>query len=489
MPRRMLGLVALLLLAATAQTQIKTYTVRNGDTLSGIAAKVGVGQAIIAKANKLTTILRIKPGMMLRIPAGARALSKKPTAPKGSYIVRDGDNDWTIAKRLNVTVAQLHSANPGIQWSKIRAGHPVIVPSEGLKAQVAAKYAKRKPTGGYLVGSGDNDWTIAKKYSITPSHLRAMNPGVNWRAIQVGQRINVPGAKVLISAPTDIRSRFAVTTADDVAVRKGPDVSHPSIVTVKKSRTATILDRQAGWYKVQFEYGTIGWVRGDFLKGVSAMRIAAAKVKKSQGYFASNYSRRAGRRSGHIRPVSKGENLAVDVSGENADVMAKAKSLLGTPYVWAQESSRGTDCSGFTTQVYKSLGIKLPRTSKDQSRYGLTVSRGQLQKGDLIFFNTRGARQVGHVGIYIGSNKFIHSSSGAGRVTIDELKGYYSRRFAGARRVKDGSSSRYASLSGKRSARRVVADNPPAKPSSGRQPQKVEAAPQQTTKGVDEIGK
>lgn len=486
----MLGLVALLLLAAIAQTQNKTYTVRDGDTLSGIASKVGVGQAAIAKANKLTTIHKIKPGMTLRIPAASRAAAKSFSAPKGSYIVRDGDNDWIIAKRLNVTVAQLHSANPGIHWSKIRAGHPVAVPSASLKAQIAAKYAKRKPSGGYLVKSGDNDWSIAKRYSITPSQLRAMNPGVNWRAIQLGQRINVPGSKVVIAAPTDIRSRFAVITADDVTVRSGPDVSHQSIVTVKRSRTVTVLDREAGWYKVKFEYGTIGWVRGDFLKAVSATRVAAAKIKQSQKYVASNYSRRSSRFSRRYAPVSKGEILAVDTTGENADVLAKARSLLGTPYVWAHASSRGTDCSGFTTQVYNSVGVRLPRTSRDQSQVGMPIPRESLKKGDLMFFRTRGGgRTIGHVGIYIGNNKFIHSSSGAGRVTIDEFKGYYSRRFAGARRVKGGSSSHYATRSSKKNVGRVVAAKSPAKDEQDAAAPKVEAAPPQSTRGVDEIGK
>jgi hypothetical protein len=70
------------------------------------------------------------------------------------------------------------------------------------------------------------------------------------------------------------------------------------------------------------------------------------------------------------------------------------------------------------------------------SQYGQPVSKGALIPGDLVFFKTNRGTRINHVGIYIGSGKFIHSSSSAGHVKIDYLsQGYYSRRFAGARRV------------------------------------------------------
>ncbi|MDD4170126.1 MAG: C40 family peptidase, partial [Desulfotomaculaceae bacterium] len=93
----------------------------------------------------------------------------------------------------------------------------------------------------------------------------------------------------------------------------------------------------------------------------------------------------------------------------------------------------GFDCSGYTSYVYKQMGVSLSRTAADQFRAGVQVSKPSV--GDLVFFTTY-QRGASHVGIYIGNNQFIHASSGAGKVTITSLSdAYYSKRYLGARRV------------------------------------------------------
>jgi peptidoglycan DL-endopeptidase LytE len=114
---------------------------------------------------------------------------------------------------------------------------------------------------------------------------------------------------------------------------------------------------------------------------------------------------------------------------------SKAMSLMGVPYVWGGKSARGTDCSGFTTQVMESMGVKLPRRSADQYNVGESVSRENLQEGDLVFFNTAG-NGVSHVGIYLGEGKFINANSYVEKVAIDDLNSaYWAARYLGARRV------------------------------------------------------
>lgn len=110
--------------------------------------------------------------------------------------------------------------------------------------------------------------------------------------------------------------------------------------------------------------------------------------------------------------------------------------FLGVPYVWGGETLRGTDCSGFVQSVYARMGIRLPRISRQQWRSGRRVSRGDLRKGDLVFFRTIGGR-ISHVGIFTEkkTRTFIHASSSKG-VTYSKLTSrYYARRYAGARRV------------------------------------------------------
>lgn len=488
MPRRMLcGAALLLLVTGSAHTQNKTYTVRKGDTLSTIASKIGVKSSDLAKANR-TTSSRLKPGLVLRVPA-QRSTSQ-------GYVVVAGDNDWTIAKKLKVTVAQLHAANPGLEWPRLKPGQTVKRPTSQLMAEVAAKYNKRKPSGGYLVQAGDSDWTIAKKHGIAPSRLRAINPGVNWKAIQIGQRINVPGAPVKAPEVAKISSRYAVVTTDDVTIRKGPDVSHPAITTVDRSTQVTILDTVANWYKLKFPGGTIGWVRGDFLKGVSATKVVIERVAARKKPGAAPQTRvavveRRGSRASRLGRTAapKGLDLTVlNSAASSSELISRAKSMLGVPYRYGAMSRSAVDCSGFTSVVYRSVGKKLPRTSGSQARVGTPVSRSALQRGDLIFFRTRGGRLVGHVGIYIGSNKFIHAPSTGGRVRVDSISGYYSQRYLFARRVAFKSSGRLAS-NGSKSASVAKRAEPKAGAATQSAQEKPAAGTEHSTRAVDDIGK
>jgi peptidoglycan endopeptidase LytE len=112
-----------------------------------------------------------------------------------------------------------------------------------------------------------------------------------------------------------------------------------------------------------------------------------------------------------------------------------AMGFLGAPYRLGGSSVTGIDCSAFVKKIYQIFNITLPRTAFEQSHVGLRIARGELIEGDLLFFNTR--RKLGHVGIYIGNNEFVHASSRKRGVRIDSLKTpYFDRRFVTATRLK-----------------------------------------------------
>lgn len=93
-----------------------------------------------------------------------------------------------------------------------------------------------------------------------------------------------------------------------------------------------------------------------------------------------------------------------------------AAEQLGTPYRYGGMSSSGFDCSGLVAYVYGKLGVSLPHNAAAQYAYGRPVRRSELRPGDLVFFHG-----LGHVGLYIGRGKIIHSPQSGERVEIQNL--------------------------------------------------------------------
>lgn len=107
-------------------------------------------------------------------------------------------------------------------------------------------------------------------------------------------------------------------------------------------------------------------------------------------------------------------------------LLYEIKKHLGKPYVYGASSNdiNKFDCSSFVQKVFKDIGIKLPRTSKEQSNISSKIKLNSLELGDLIFFDTLG-HGVSHVGIYLGNGKFVHASSGKRKVIVSKIQGKY----------------------------------------------------------------
>lgn len=119
------------------------------------------------------------------------------------------------------------------------------------------------------------------------------------------------------------------------------------------------------------------------------------------------------------------------------ELVLRALSFVGVNYRRGGESPEsGFDCSGLVRYVFReSLGLSLPRTSRDISRVGETIGRDELQPGDLVFFNTL-RRGFSHVGIYLGEHRFVHAPATGGEVRVEDMRqGYWTKRFNGARRI------------------------------------------------------
>ena len=125
------------------------------------------------------------------------------------------------------------------------------------------------------------------------------------------------------------------------------------------------------------------------------------------------------------------------------EVVARAMLLINTPYTYGGNTPRGGfDCSGLVQYVIGQSLLddtrtlrRLPRSTAQWARASLPRDIGQLQRGDLVFFNTSGT-SFSHMGIYLGNRQFVHAPSSGGVVRTDRIdNSYFAPRFDGGRTV------------------------------------------------------
>lgn len=136
-----------------------------------------------------------------------------------------------------------------------------------------------------------------------------------------------------------------------------------------------------------------------------------------------------------IGQAPKAEAATASVANK---IISIGDNYLGVPYRFGAPSgvTYVFDCSSFTQYVFKKMGVSLPRTSKAQASRGSYVSRANLKKGDLVFFSTaRTGKSIGHVAIYAGNNRILHTY-GSGGVKFSSINSsHWSSHYITARRV------------------------------------------------------
>lgn len=350
-----------------------------------------------------------------------------------THVVHRGESLDKIAKWTGTSKKQLILAN-NLYSKKFKPGMTLYIPAP---ASGGAKHYNLSASGyaPYTIRKHDSDWKIANMFHMTPAAVRQLNPRVAWNHPQPGNQIRIPMRNAFIyklARIPVIRSRYATIVRPDTVVRTAPGSNAKRVAKVEAGRHVRVLDRDDHWYKVKFEYGTVGWVRGDLLVSEQPKIVA---VHHQARRHESRPVRVAYHASARRIRDSRGGGVSNLPSGGD-DMLQYAQGMQGTPYRWGHSSRSGTDCSGFTLQVLGHEGVKMPRTAAEQSHKGQHVDGSNLKPGDLVFFHTSRGSRISHVGIYVGSGKFIHASSGGGKVQVNSLtEGYYKKRLATARRV------------------------------------------------------
>jgi cell wall-associated NlpC family hydrolase len=274
---------------------------------------------------------------------------------------------------------------------------------------------------------------------------------------------------------------FGDTTAALVNVsvgnlRRTPKYSAELVDQVLMGMKLTLLKTKSYWYLVQTPYNYLGWItRGtitrksneeiaqwgksekytlsinfdhvfsepsDKSQVVSDLVLGSTFIKKSQKGHLTEVELPDGRtgyvKTAHISTYKSHDN---EILPDRKDIVKRAKKMMGIPYLWGGNSTKGMDCSGFTSTVFKSEGYQLPRDANMQVKLGEEIipqdDYSNVLPGDLVFFGS--PDRITHVGISLGGSYFIHSSADVHINSLDKnddlFNAYRKRTFRRIKRI------------------------------------------------------
>lgn len=220
-------------------------------------------------------------------------------------------------------------------------------------------------------------------------------------------------------------NKTAYITSSGINFREEASTNSKIIRVFTQNAKVTILEEQDEWYKIKYN-DEIGYVVKTYVSDKKTTVTSRSSVKRTT---TNTQTKDVENNIDNVKSSTQASNKAQEVANY-------VKQFVGCRYVYGGSTPNGFDCSGLTMYVYKKYGVSLPHSATAQSKIGTTVSKNNLQPGDLIFFrNYRTNKGIGHVGIYIGNNKFVHASTEKTGVITSTLSGSYSSRFVTATRV------------------------------------------------------
>ena len=304
-----------------------------------------------------------------------------------THTVQRGDTLFSIARRHDTTVETLMRLN-GLSGSTLSVGQVLQLPPRVVQ---------------HTVQRGDTLFSIARRYGSTVQAIQKEN-GLEGTTLSLAQVLRVPLAS---------------------GVAPSSPAANPSAPTPDLSPTTPSPAPPAG--------SSANLVNSTPLPSPTPPQPAPGQPSQpAPGQPAPEPAPQPQPSSSPTHPLAT-QPLDTDYDPSHPLIQVVLK-YLGLPYVFGANSDRVVDCSAFVQQVFAEVGIRVPRTSREQWATFTTV-QGGMRKGDLVFFSF-GGRQIDHVGIYLGRGVFAHANSYGSRVVIESLDSpFYRRVYRGAKRV------------------------------------------------------
>lgn len=344
------------------------------------------------------------------------------------------------------------------------------------KVNADSLYLRQSPGGAVIT-------TLSKGTTVA-----VLNNSSSWYKVSVnGKEGYVSGEYLTGTTATNVAlGTGTVKCSSSVNFRSAPNTSSTSYGELKNGTKVNVVGVSSGWYKVTYN-GKTGYIHPDYItlasssagtaiapsntvtsttgtagtvKCSSSVNLrseantsssilaelkngtAVTVLSTSNGWSKVSYAGKAGYISAdYLVTASSGTAISpsntaasVSISAKRQSVLNYAAQFLGVPYVYGGSTPSGFDCSGFTSYVFKNTVGSIPRVAQAQYDATTRISRDDLLPGDLVFFGSS-TSSISHVGIYVGSNQFIHAPSTGDVVKYSSLTGSYATRYQGAGRV------------------------------------------------------
>lgn len=352
--------------------------------------------------------------------------------------VKSGESIYSIARQYDVTEKEIYEWNPKLKGKVL--GLKTIVEIQNKKFKEEEKKPKEKkkeevvivpaltssdePYIIHTVSAKETLYSLSKQYGISMEEICELNPELKTGNLKKGAKLKFPNTIKIVD------------TNDQIKAPKSVVIPEP-IETVSTTNVIHKVQPKETLYRISKKYGVsvseLQRLNPTVTSGLPVGFDLVVKKGSSQVVETPKAIEETPVKTVEVAPLSM-ENMS------KADfLIAKASQHLGTRYRSGGTSPGGFDCSGLMIATFQEIEMKLPRTSREQSNYGVSIDRSQAQKGDLIFFTTNGRGNINHVGMVtevIGDEiKFIHSSIQAGVIISSTKEDYYAKRFVKVNRV------------------------------------------------------
>ena len=395
--------------ASPTPTPIRAITkhrVVEGESVAALAERYHISLETIVRANGLQNPDSLSPGQELLILPFSGLL----------HVVQDGDTVLDLATRYGVIPEDIVAANRLENPDSLRIGQQLVIPEVPVAVR-SAPPAEPQPLSRpltpvrYEVAQGDTLTAIAQKFGVSVETMVWANPNLaNPERLQVGQALVVPPVSGLL------HTVVAGDTVNGLAARYS--ASAAEIIRVNALAEPYVL-----------RLGQVLIVAGG-VPPAPTPRPTPTNTPRPPATATPNPAPPA------PQPAPQVAMASAQAGSLGQQVVAIAMRYVGYRYVWSGSSpGTGFDCSGLTSYAYRLAGRPIPRDLWGQLNAGPRIARGDLQPGDLVFFQNTYRSGLSHVGIYIGGGRFVHAASEYTGVIVTGLgEAFWNARYVGASR-------------------------------------------------------